>query len=318
MALAEITTKQDPSHTGSAMTRKHRRSKQRWHEHVVHFLLFLCGSVSVLTTLGIVLVLVFESSNFFAEVSLVEFFTATQWTPLFQDQHFGVLPLVCGTMMVAAGSAAVALPVGLCSAIYLSEFASPRFREVVKPVLEILAGIPSVVYGFVAVVFISPVIRYLFPSANPFNAASASIVVGVMILPIIISLSQDVLQSVPRALREASFALGASKFETITRVVVPAALSGIVASFLLAVSRAIGETMAVTLAAGATPKLTLNPLVSIQTMTGYIAQVSMGDTPRGSVEYSTIFAVGLLLFLMTLSMNVVSQWMLSKMREKYE
>lgn len=292
--------------------------KRRFSEQLVHAALSFCAAVSVATTLGIVFVLVFESSGFFAEVSLKEFLTSTRWTPLLKPQHFGVLPLVCGTLLVACGSALVALPVGLSTAIYLSEYASPRFREIVKPMLEILAGIPSVVYGYIAVIFISPLIRTIFPDADVFNAASASIVVGIMILPIIISLSEDVLRSVPGSLREAAFALGATKFDTVTRVVVPAALSGIVASFLLAISRAIGETMAVTLAAGATPKLTLNPLESIQTMTGYIAQVSMGDTPHGSTEYYTVFAVGLLLFAMTLLMNIVSQWMLSKMREKYE
>ncbi|QDT46577.1 Phosphate transport system permease protein PstC [Symmachiella dynata] len=291
---------------------------RRFSEQLVHAALSFCAAVSVATTLGIVFVLVFESSGFFAEVSLKEFLTSTRWTPLLKPQHFGVLPLVCGTLLVACGSALVALPVGLSTAIYLSEYASPRFREIVKPMLEILAGIPSVVYGYIAVIFISPLIRTIFPDADVFNAASASIVVGIMILPIIISLSEDVLRSVPGSLPEAAFALGATKFDTVTRVVVPAALSGIVASFLLAISRAIGETMAVTLAAGATPKLTLNPLESIQTMTGYIAQVSMGDTPHGSTEYYTVFAVGLLLFAMTLLMNIVSQWMLSKMREKYE
>ncbi len=285
---------------------------------MIHGGLFVCAAVSVLTTLGIVVVLLSQARGFFQEVSLVEFFTDTRWTPLFEQKHYGILPLVSGTMLVAAGSALVALPVGLCTAIYLSEYAAPRFREVVKPVLEILAGIPSVVYGFVAVVFISPIIREIFPSADVFNAASASLVVGVMILPMVISLSEDVLGSVPQALREASCALGASQFETIVRVVVPAALSGIVASFLLAVSRAIGETMAVTLAAGATPNLTLNPLESIQTMTAYIAQVSMGETEHGSTGYNSIFAVGISLFVITLLMNLLSQWVLSRMREKYE
>ena len=287
-------------------------------ERIIYAVLFLCAAVSVLTTVGILLVLLLEATAFFKEVSIVEFLTGTRWTPLLKPQHFGVLPLVCGTVLVAAGSALVALPIGLGTAIYLSEYASPWFREIVKPVLEILAGIPSVVYGYLAVVFVSPLIRIVAPSANVFNAASASIVVGIMILPMVVSLSEDVLRSVPKSLREAASALGGSKFDTTVRVVVPAALSGIVASFLLAVSRAIGETMAVTLAAGATPKLTLNPLESIQTMTGYIAQVSMGDTPHGSIEYHTIFAVGVALFAITLLMNVLSQWVLSRMREKYE
>ena len=300
-----------------ADVRKRTLGLRRGMERLIHAVLFLCATVSVLTTVGIVLVLVIEASSFFTHVSLIEFLTGTRWTPLLKPQHFGILPLISGTMMVAAGSAFVALPIGLCTAIYLSEYASPWFREIVKPILEILAGIPSVVYGYLAVVFISPLIRALAPGADVFNAASASIVVGVMILPMVISLSEDVLRNVPTSLREAACALGASKFDTTVRVIVPAALSGIIASFLLAVSRAIGETMAVTLAAGATPRLTFNPLESIQTMTGYIAQVSMGDTPHGSIEYQTIFAVGITLFAITLLMTDLSQWVLSQMREKY-
>jgi phosphate transport system permease protein len=220
--------------------------------------------------------------------------------------------------LVTGGAALVAIPIGLGTAIYLSEYASPMVREIVKPVLEVLAGIPSVVYGYMAVVSISPLIRGTFDSAGVFNAASASIVVGFMILPMVVSLSEDVLRSVPRSLREAAYALGATKLDVTMRVVVPAALSGIVASFLLAISRAIGETMAVTLAAGATPKLTLNPLESIQTMTAYIVQVSQGDTPAGTIEYRTIFAVGLALFVSTMLLNIVAQWILTRMREKYE
>lgn len=288
------------------------------YEGLIHFSLFLCASISVLVTVGIVFVLLYESVQFFFEVSIVEFLTGTRWTPLLKPQHFGILPLMCGTMLVAGGAALVAVPIGLGTAIYLSEYASPRFRDIVKPMLEILAGIPSVVYGYLAIVFVSPIIRYLFPSAGVFNAASACIVVGIMILPMIISLSEDILQSVPLSLRGAAFALGANKFEVTVRVVVPAALSGIIASFLLAISRAIGETMAVTLAAGATPKLTLNPLESIQTMTAYIVQVSQGDTPTGTVEYRTIFAVGLTLFLTTMTMNIIAQYILSRVGEKYE
>jgi phosphate transport system permease protein len=293
-------------------------SLRPYYEGVIHFTLFLCASISVLVTVGIVVVLLYESIQFFFDVSIIEFLTGTRWTPLLKPQHFGILPLMCGTMLVAGGSAIVAVPIGLGTAIYLSEYASPRFRDIVKPMLEILAGIPSVVYGYLAVVFVSPIIRYVFPSAGVFNAASACIVVGIMILPMIISLSEDILQSVPLSLRGAAFALGANKFEVTVRVVVPAALSGIIASFLLAISRAIGETMAVTLAAGATPKLTLNPLESIQTMTAYIVQVSQGDTPAGTVEYRTIFAVGLTLFLTTMTMNVIAQYILSRVGERYE
>lgn len=290
----------------------------RWLEKLIHAALLGCAGISVLTTVGIVLVLIVEASQFFREVSVVEFLFGTRWAPLFQPQHFGILPLFCGTLLVTLGAAIVALPIGLGTAIYLSEYASPLVREVVKPVLEVLAGIPSVVFGFVAVVFVSPLIRDVFPSANVFNAASAAVVVGFMILPMVVSLSEDVLRSVPLSLREAAYALGANKFDVTTQVVVPAAISGIVASFLLALSRAIGETMAVTLAAGATPKLTLDPLESIQTMTAYIVQVSQGDTPAGTLEYRTIFAVGLALFMTTMSLNVVAQWFVARMREKYE
>ncbi|MDF1745189.1 MAG: phosphate ABC transporter permease subunit PstC [Gimesia sp.] len=289
-----------------------------FYEGVIHFTLFICASISVLVTVGIVVILLYESVQFFFDVSIIEFLTGTRWTPLLKPQHFGILPLMCGTMLVAGGSAIVAVPIGLGTAIYLSEYASPRFRDIVKPFLEILAGIPSVVYGYLAIVTVSPIIRYLFPSAGVFNAASACIVVGIMILPMIISLSEDILQSVPLSLRGAAFALGANKFEVTVRVVVPAALSGIIANFLLAISRAIGETMAVTLAAGATPKLTLNPLESIQTMTAYIVQVSQGDTPTGTVEYRTIFAVGLMLFITTMVMNVIAQYILSRVGEQYE
>lgn len=287
-------------------------------ERTVKYVLMACAGVSVLTTVGIVVVLLVESAQFFREVSIVEFLTNTRWAPFLVPQHFGILPLVCGTLLVTGGAAVVAIPIGLGTAIYLSEYASPVVREVVKPILEILAGIPSVVYGYLAVVSVSPLIRNLFDSAGVFNAASASIVVGFMILPMVVSLSEDVLRSVPRSLREAAYALGATKLDVTIRVVVPGALSGIMASFLLAMSRAIGETMAVTLAAGATPKMTLNPLESVQTMTAYIVQVSRGDTPAGTIEYRTIFAVGLALFVSTMLLNVVAQWVLTRMREKYE
>jgi phosphate transport system permease protein len=287
-------------------------------ERAIHAILFCCASLSVFITISIVVVLVWESVQFFFDVSIVEFLTGTKWTPLLKPQHFGILPLFCGTMLVAFGAAIIAIPLGLGTAVYLSEYAGPRFRGVVKPVLEVLGGIPSVVYGFFAVVFVSPIIRSLFESAGVFNAANACIVVGVMILPMIISLSEDSLRSVPNSLREGAYALGATKFDVTVQVVVPAALSGIIASFLLAISRAIGETMAVTLAAGGTPNATLNPLQSIQTMTAYIVQVSQGDTPAGTLEYRTIFAVGLTLFLSTMLMNLMAQWVVGRMREKYE
>jgi phosphate transport system permease protein len=290
---------------------------RRWGENAIGVALFCCALVSVLTTVGIVVVLVAEAAQFFREVSVFEFLTGTKWSPKL-GQEFGILPLLCGTLLVTAGSAVIALPVGLLSAIYLSEYASRPVREVVKPILEVLAGIPSVVFGYLAIVFVSPMIRAVFPSAGVYNAASASIVVGFMVLPMVISLSEDILRSVPRSLREAAYALGATKLDVTVKVVVPAAISGIVAAFLLAFSRAIGETMAVALAAGNTPKLTLNPLESVQTMTAYIVQVSQGDTPAGTLEYRTIFAVGLALFVTTMGLNILAQWFVARVREKYE
>ena len=287
-------------------------------ERAIQGCLLGCAAVSVLTTVGIVFVLLGESLQFFREVSVFEFLTSTQWTPLFKPPQFGVLPLLCGTLLVTGGAICVAGPIGLGAAIYLSEYAQPAVREIVKPILEVLAGIPSVVYGAVAVTTVSPLVQRLFGSESIFNAMSASIVVGFMILPMIVSLSEDVLRSVPRDLRSAAYALGATKLDVTIRVVVPAALSGIVAAVLLAISRAIGETMAVTLAAGATPNLTLNPLESVQTMTAYIVQVCKGDTPAGSLEYRTIFAVGLTLFLCTMILNIIAQQVLRRMREQYE
>jgi len=290
---------------------------RRWLEQAMAGVLFGCALVSVLTTVGIVVVLLAESAQFFREVSIVEFVTGTTWEPRLEGK-FGILPLLCGTLLVTLGSAIVSLPIGLASAIYLSEYASKRVREIVKPVLEVLAGIPSVVFGYLAIVMVSPMIRALIPSAGVFNAASASIVVGFMILPMVVSVSEDVLRSVPRSLREAAYALGATKLDVTVKVVVPAAISGIVAAFLLALSRAIGETMAVSLAAGNNRNLTLNPLESVQTMTAYIVQVSQGETPAGTVEYRSIFAVGLALFATTMVLNVLAYWFVRRVREKYE
>lgn len=286
-------------------------------ESVIGAALFGCALISILTTVGIVVVLAFEAVKFFQEISLWEFLTGTEWAPKLAHK-FGILPLLSGTLLVTFGAAVVAMPIGLLTAVYLSEYASNTVREVVKPVLEVLAGIPSVVFGYLAVVTISPWIRAVFPSAGVFNAMSASIVVGIMILPMVVSLSEDVLRSVPRSLREAAYALGATKLDVTVKVVVPAAISGIVAAFLLALSRAIGETMAVALAAGNTPKLTLNPLESVQTMTAYIVQVIQGDTPAGTLEYRTVFAVGLALFVSTMGLNILAQRFVARVREKYE
>ena len=286
-------------------------------EAVIGGLLFAAGAVSILTTVGIIAVLVWESLAFFRRVSVAEFLTGTVWTPLFVPQHFGVLPLLLGSVLVSIIAAAIAIPLGLGSAIYLSEFAPDRLRRYLKPILEILAGVPSVVYGYFALTFVTPLLQPLVPGLQLFNALSAGIVVGIMVLPLIASLSEDAMNAVPRGLRQGAYALGATKFEVATRVVTPAALSGIVASFILAISRAIGETMAVVLAAGMTPNLTLDVRESIQTLTAYIVQVSLGDTPFGSIEYQSIFAVGLLLFAVTLGMNVFGRWFLKRYREEY-
>lgn len=294
-----------------------RRSRDT-RERMIGALLFACAAASTLVTIGVVAVLLGETVAFFTQVSVLEFFTGTRWEPMFQEKHFGVLPLLAGSFMVAGGAAAIALPIGLLTAVFLSEYSTAGLRKVLKPVLEILAGIPTVVYGYFALTFVTPLLRSVFPGTDVFNAASASIVVGIMIIPTVSSLSEDALRAVPEALRHGAYGLGATKLEVSTRVVVPAALSGIIASFILAVSRAIGETMAVTIAAGNLPNMTLNPLESIQTMTAYIVQASLGDTPRGTIVYRTLFAVGMTLFLITLAMNILSQWVLSRFREEYE
>src|ERR687891_2521126 len=292
----------------------------RWRKHlperVIKIVLLICSSISIFTTVGIVSVLIFEAALFFQGVSIVEFLTSTEWTPLFASQNFGIWPLVTGTMLTSIGAMFVALPLGLLSAIYLSEYAPGWARRTLKPVLEILAGIPTVVYGFFALLFVTPILRQISEDIAVFNAASAAIVMGIMILPMVSSLSEDAMQAVPRSLREGAYALGATRVEVATDVVVPAAFSGIVAAFILAISRAIGETMIVAIAAGQSPTLTLNPFVPIETMTAYIVQVSLGDTPFGSLEYKTIFAVGMTLFLMTLLLNIVSQVVLRRFREE--
>lgn len=302
---------------GADLKRRHRRLG----EETIHLFLFVCAAVSVGATVGIVLILARESFTFFfgePRIGLWEFFSGRRWSPLIVPRAFGVLPLVCGTFLIVAGSSLLALPLGLAAGIYLSDYASARWRSFLKPVLELLAGIPTVVYGYFALTFITPHLKEFLPQTQVFNAASASIVVGIMILPTVASLCDDALRSVPDSLRQAAYGLGATPFEVSWRVVAPAALSGVLASFILALSRAVGETMAVTLAAGATPKLTLKPLESIQTMTAYIVQVSLGDTPAGTVEYQTLFAVAALLFLITLSMNIVSHRILRRFREVAE
>ncbi|KPL82916.1 phosphate ABC transporter permease [Thermanaerothrix daxensis] len=294
------------------------KRRPRTGERLIQTGLLVCAAISILTTLGIVFTLLRETVLFFQQVSIVEFFTETRWTPLFASKKFGIWPLVNGTVLVAAGAMIIALPLGLLAAIYMSEYASDNARRILKPVLEVLAGIPTVVYGYFALLFVTPLLKSIFPQTQTFNAASASIVMGFMILPMVASISEDALSAVPRSLRDAAYALGATKLEVSTQIVVPAALSGISAAFILAVSRAIGETMIVAIAAGQQPKLTLNPLESIETMTAYIVQVSLGDTPQQSLAYLTIFAVGMMLFLMTLVMNVLSHFLTRRFREVYE
>lgn len=291
---------------------------KHWREEIIKVVLFSCAFISVITTFSIVWILIKEAGVFFQEVPVFDFLFGTLWAPLLEPQSFGVLPLVCGTLLVVTGTALFALPVGLATAIYLSEYAPSRLRSVLKPLLEVLAGIPTVVYGYFALTFITPLLRTVMPEVQIFNAASASIVVGIMILPMVASLCDDTLRAVPNSLRQGAYAVGATRCEVTIGVVVPSALSGIMASFVLALSRAIGETMAVTLAAGATPNMTIDPFVAIQTMTAYIVQVSLGDTPAGEIGYQTIFAVSGLLFIITLCMNIFSIKLLRRFREVYE
>jgi phosphate transport system permease protein len=286
-------------------------------ERVVFWLLRIAALVSIATTIAIVASLIGESVGFFREVTLKEFFTGTKWTPLFQPRQFGVLPLIAGTALVAVVAGVTAIGVGLGSAIYLSEYAPDKARRILKPALEVLAGIPTVVYGYFALTFVTPIIRFFLPETIIFNALSAGLVMGIMIMPMVSTLSEDAMVAVPRSLRDGAYALGATRFETAIRVVLPAALPGVMASFILGISRAIGETMIVTIAAGSTPKLTFNPLESIQTMTAYIVQISLGETPHGTVEFRTLFAVGLLLFLITLALNVAGKWLVSRFAERY-
>ena len=290
---------------------------RRAFEFAIERVLFLCAAGSILITGGIIFVLLFETTAFLREVPITEFLFGTVWTPLFYDKHFGVLPLVSGTLLASAIAMIVALPSGLVIAIYLSEYAPDRLRRAVKPVLEVLAGVPTVVYGYFALLFVTPLLQSIVPGLAGFNALSPGIVMGIMILPLVASLSEDALRSVPNGLREGAYALGATKMQAALRVIVPAAFSGISAAAILAVSRAIGETMIVAVAAGQQPRLTLDPTVPVQTMTAFIVQMSLGDTAQGSIEYKTIFAVGMLLFISTFTLNLASNWLRERFREEY-
>jgi phosphate transport system permease protein len=295
-----------------------RPKKSRRGEKIIETVLLACGMLSILTTVGIIGVLLFETIGFFKEVSIIEFLTGKEWTPLFVKKHFGVLPLVAGTALTSAIAILVAGPLGILTAIFLSEYAPARLRQTLKPILEILAGVPTIVYGYFALLFVTPLLKKLIPDLGGFNALSPGIVMGIMIVPLVSSLSEDAMYAVPRGLREAAYALGSSRLQTAWQVVVPAAFSGITASFVIAISRAIGETMLVAIAAGQMPNLTFNPLVPIETMTTYIVQISLGDTPTGTLEFRTIFAVGMLLFLSTFALNIVGDFMRQRFREQYE
>ena len=309
-----------PGPTGNARVGRAsgpRRTRRDIEGHVVKTIFFACAIVSIFTTVGIVVSLLSQAWSFFIEIPIWDFLFGVRWSPILKPQAYGVLPLVAGTLLVAAIAALVAVPVGVSTAIFLSEYAPDRVRRAIKPSLEVLAGIPTVVYGYFALTFVTPQLQVIFPDMIVFNALSAGLVMGLMIIPMVSSLSEDAMLAVPRSLREGAYALGATRLEVSIKVVVPAALSGVIASFILGISRAVGETMLVTIAAGATPRMTLNPLESIQTMTAYIVQLSLGETPHGSLEYNTIFAVGLLLFLMTLAMNVLGHWVVRRWGVKW-
>ncbi|RAW00942.1 phosphate ABC transporter permease subunit PstC [Pseudochryseolinea flava] len=287
-------------------------------EVIIEKVLALSGIITILTTLGIIWVLISESAGFFADIPLTDFLFDTEWTPLFAEKHYGILPLLSGTFLTTLIAISTALPMGIIIAVYLSEYADKRFRRTVKPMLEILAAVPTVVYGFFALTVVTPFLQQFIPSLGSFNALSAGLVMGIMIIPVISSLSEDALYAVPKSLREASYGMGATKFQTSFKVVVPAASSGILVSVILGIARAIGETMVVAIAAGQQPNLTLDPRQTVETITAYIVQVSLGDVQHGSLEYKTVFAAGITLFVFTFLLNNVSFWIKKKYQEKYE
>jgi phosphate transport system permease protein len=295
-----------------------RAEGRRWSEVVVKTVLALCALVSVATTVGILLALLEPSIEFFREVSIVDFFSGDRWAPLFEPASFGVQPLLVGTLVVTFWACLIALPLGLFVAIYLSEYARPRVRRILKPALEVLAGIPTVVFGFFALTFFTPLLQDIGVDVGTFNVLSAGLVMGVMLIPTVASISEDAMSAVPQELRDGAYGLGASRLQVSTRIVVPAAVSGIIASYVLAFSRAVGETMIVLIACAGVAQITLDPRDSVQTMTVFIGATGLGDVPTGSIEYKTIFAVGLTLFVITFAMNMVSIRLVRKFREVYE
>lgn len=294
-----------------------KRASRHVKERIIEAILFAAAAISVLVTLGIVYVLLKESFVFFSQVPLRDFLTDTQWTPLFDDAHFGIIVLLSGTAVSSLVALLVAIPIGTIVAIYLSEFASPHAREIAKPVLEVLSGIPTVVFGFFALLFVTPLLQRFIPSLPGFSLLSAGIVMGIMIIPIVSSISEDAMRAVPMALREGSYAMGATRLQTALRVVLPAAISGIAAAYILAIARAVGETMILAIAAGMQPNLVWNPLEPAATITSFIVQVALGDLPHGSVGYNTIFAAGLTLMIFTLAFNLLGFWLQRRYRERY-
>lgn len=286
-------------------------------ERIIEFILMLAALSAVATTLSIVGVLLYESLSFFKTVSLIDFFTDTKWTPLFEDAHYGILPLISGTLTTSAVALAVAIPIGTITAIYLSEFATHKVRETVKPILELLVGVPTIVFGYFALLFLTPILQKIFPELPGFNMLSAGIVMGIMIVPYIASVAEDAMRAVPMSMREGSYAMGATRFQTAIRVVTPAAISGIVAAYILGVSRAVGETMVVAVAAGQQPIVSFNPMESAATITAFIVQVALGDLPHGSIGYQSIFAAGLVLLGITLIFNILGHVIRKKYREHY-
>ena len=290
---------------------------RNWKERLIEAILLGAATISVLTTLGIVYVLVSESYSFFQNVSIIDFLTDTQWTPLFDDAHFGIMVLISGTLVSSGVALLLAIPMGTIIAIYLSEFANPKVREMAKPILELLGGIPTIVFGYFALLMVTPLLQMVFPQLPGFSLLSAGIVMGIMIVPYIASLSEDAMRAVPMSMREGAYAMGSTKLYTAIHVVVPAAISGLAASYILGISRAVGETMILAVAAGMQPNLTWNPMEPAATITSFIVQVALGDLPHGSIGYQTIFAAGLTLLMITLVFNILGQWLRAKYRENY-
>lgn len=315
--MSQTTNIIHPVPTTNISSRLSKNIKRNVRERIIELILMVAALSAVVTTFAIVGVLIYESLAFFEHVSIVDFITDTQWTPLFEDAHYGILPLIAGTLTTSAIALLVAIPIGTIGAIYLSEFASHKVRETIKPVLELLVGVPTVVFGYFALLFVTPLLQKIFPELPGFNMLGPGIVIGIMIVPYIASVSEDAMRAVPMSMREGSYAMGATRFQTALKVVTPAAISGIIAAYILAISRAVGETMVVAVAAGQQPNLTFNPMDSAATITAYIVQVALGDLPHGSIGYQSIFAAGLVLMLMTLAFNILGHVVRKKFRENY-